>query len=51
MESIICNESGQSMVEYGLILALIAIVAVAGISVFGGGVKGLFDRSMEQMPW
>ena len=51
MESIICNESGQSMVEYGLILALIAIVAVAGISVFGGGVNGLFDRSMEQMPW
>ena len=37
------EESGQTLVEYGLIISLIALTAVGGISVMGGGVHGLYD--------
>lgn len=33
------EESGQGMAEYGLILALVAVVAIAGYSFLGGKVK------------
>jgi Flp pilus assembly pilin Flp len=36
------SESGQALVEYGLILSLIALAALAGITAFGGGVDGLY---------
>lgn len=36
-------ESGQGMAEYGLILALVAIAAIAGLSTLGGGLKGKFE--------
>jgi Flp pilus assembly pilin Flp len=36
------SEDGQTLVEYGLIIALIAIVAVAGLTVMGGEVDGLY---------
>lgn len=33
------DESGQGMVEYGLIIALVAVVAVVGLQVLGGKVN------------
>jgi pilus assembly protein Flp/PilA len=39
LRSFFAKEPGQGLVEYSLILALIAIVAVGAISVFGGTVK------------
>lgn len=30
------EEKGQGMVEYGLILALVAVVAIAGLMLIGG---------------
>jgi len=33
-----CEESGQGMAEYGLILALVAVVAIAGFRLLGNGV-------------
>lgn len=35
------DESGQGMLEYGLVLVLIAAVAVAGVEAFGGDVLEL----------
>lgn len=35
------EESGQGMVEYGLILALVSIVAIAALVLVG---KGVFHR-------
>lgn len=32
------EEEGQSLAEYGLILALIAVVAIAALSQLGGGI-------------
>jgi len=36
------NNRGQGMVEYGLILGLIAIVAIASISTFGQNMYSMF---------
>jgi Flp pilus assembly pilin Flp len=36
------DERGQTLVEYGLILALIAMIALAGLTVMGGDVDGLY---------
>lgn len=40
---ILREEEGQSLVEYALILVLVAAVAVAGLTMFGGGVANLFQ--------
>lgn len=37
------EESGQGMVEYGLIVALIVVVIVAVIATFGGEIKNFFN--------
>jgi Flp pilus assembly pilin Flp len=33
------------MVEYALLVGLIAVVAVVAISLLGGGIKGLFNQA------
>jgi Flp pilus assembly pilin Flp len=37
-------EDGQSMVEYGVIVALIAVVAMVAVQSLGSGVAGVFTR-------
>jgi pilus assembly protein Flp/PilA len=39
------DENGQGMVEYGLILGLIAIVAIVLVVALGGKVKGIFSKA------
>lgn len=39
------EESGQGMVEYGLILALVAIVAIAALQILGKGVLKNFNKA------
>ena len=36
------NEAGQGVVEYGLIIALVAVVVIAGISLIGTNANTLF---------
>jgi Flp pilus assembly pilin Flp len=36
------SESAPTMVEYGLLFALIAIIAAAAVSILGTNAKGLF---------
>lgn len=36
------DEEGQGMVEYGLLVALIAVVAIAGLVVLGPKIRDLF---------
>lgn len=36
------EESGQTMVEYGLILAVVAVVVVGAIITLGHGLNGIF---------
>ena len=37
------NEKGQGLTEYALIIALVAIVAVAALTLLGGQISGIFD--------
>jgi len=38
------SKKGQTLVEYGLILALVAIVVIAVLTVLGGQLKNLFSK-------
>ena len=37
--------AGASMVEYALLVGLIAVVAVVAIAALGGGISGLFNQA------
>jgi len=42
-KTILKDEDGQGMVEYGLILGLIAVAAIAAIALLGPKIKGFFE--------
>ena len=44
------EESGQGMVEYGLIIALIAIVVVAALGVLGPKIAKQFTDIGDKLP-
>ena len=39
------DERGATMVEYALLVGLIAVVAVVAVAALGGGIKGLFGQA------
>jgi len=43
------GESGQSMVEYALITALIAVVALTAVEALGGGVVDVFESITDEL--
>jgi pilus assembly protein Flp/PilA len=43
------NEEGATMVEYGLMLALIAIVCVGAVTAVGTKVEGIFNQLAGSM--
>lgn len=47
--NILRDENGQGMVEYGLILGLIALVAVGAVIFLGEGVTDLFTKAQTEM--
>lgn len=44
------DESGQGMVEYGLILALVAIAAIAALKLLGPRISALFNKAASELP-
>jgi len=38
------NERGATAVEYGLMVALIAIVIIVAVALLGGNLSGLFNQ-------
>jgi len=38
------TRNGQTLVEYGLILALVALVTVVAVTALGGQLKNLFSK-------
>ncbi|EKP93789.1 Flp family type IVb pilin [Thermaerobacter subterraneus] len=38
------DEAGQGMVEYGLIIALIAVVLIGALVAMQGGLSAIFER-------
>lgn len=43
------EESGQGMVEYGLILALVAVVVIGVLSTIGKNLDGRFDEIADKL--
>lgn len=43
------DEEGQGMVEYGLILGLVAIVVIGALTVMGGSVKTKFNSIVTSL--
>jgi len=43
------DEEGQAMVEYGLIIALIAIVVIAALAIVVRNIKDLFDDAASEV--
>ncbi len=43
------EEEGQGMAEYGLILALIAVVVIGVLTAMGGGLKTIFQNVTDQL--
>jgi pilus assembly protein Flp/PilA len=42
--SLMKDERGQGMAEYGLIIALVAIVVIVALTALGTALKGKFDN-------
>ena len=43
------DEKGQGMAEYGLLLALIAVVAIAGVVLLGPAIQNMFTNVSGQI--
>ncbi len=43
MQTLIRREDGATMVEYGLMVALIAVVALVAVTALGGSVRDIFS--------
>ena len=44
------EEEGQGLVEYALIIGLIAVVAIAALTSAGGGIAAMFGKINDQLP-
>jgi len=43
------EERGQSMVEYAVVVALVAIIAMAGVQAFGQGISQVFQQMLSKI--
>lgn len=43
------EESGQGMVEYGLIIVVVALVAVVGLTLLGNKLNNFFDNTADKI--
>jgi pilus assembly protein Flp/PilA len=44
MQLVPTRERGQGLVEYGLIIALVAVLAIAGLIIFGPAISSLLSN-------
>jgi Flp pilus assembly pilin Flp len=49
--NLVANESGQDLAEYALLIGLIAIVVIASVSAFGGGLVGFYNNIVATLPF
>lgn len=46
---ILGEEAGQTLVEYSLIIAFVAIVCIAGLTVLGVGINGELEKIVTEL--
>ena len=49
MKNFLMDENGQGMVEYGLILALVAVAAIAALKLLGPAISNLFSKANSEL--
>jgi len=49
MKKFFMNEEGQGMVEYGLIIALVAVVVIGAVALLGTNAKTIFGAASEKL--
>lgn len=49
MKTLVKREQGQSLVEYALIIALVAVVLVAGLTALQGGIGTAFTTMVASL--
>lgn len=47
---LVAGEEGAALVEYGLLVALIALAAIVAITTVGGGISALFEQVAAELP-
>jgi pilus assembly protein Flp/PilA len=50
LRSLVRDDSGQDLLEYALLIALIALVCVAAVGLAGNAVKGIFNAIAAAIP-
>ena len=48
-KQVLRNEKGQGMVEYGLILALVAILAIGAFGLMSGGLNAMLGKVTTEL--
>lgn len=44
------EEDGQTLVEYGLLISLLALVAIIAMALFGSRVRGMYGNGASKYP-
>jgi pilus assembly protein Flp/PilA len=50
IRKLIVDERGQGSLEYGLIVALVAIALIAALTVFGSSIADSYKSSAHRLP-
>ena len=50
VQSFVRQDEGQDLLEYSLLVALIALVAVGAVTAAGGSVNGIFNNIVAALP-
>jgi pilus assembly protein Flp/PilA len=45
------SDEGATAVEYGVLIAVIALVIVVGVAAFGGALNDYFESFIPQLPF
>jgi pilus assembly protein Flp/PilA len=49
MDVLLRREEGQTMVEYSIVAALIAVVAMVAVQALGDGITGVFNNIVQSI--
>ncbi len=50
LKQILADENGQGMVEYGLILGIVAVAAIGALIILGPKITDIFESANSKIP-
>ena len=49
MKNFLMNEDGQGMVEYGLIIALVAVAVIVAVKLLAPAISNIFTKASNEL--